>query len=179
MHFSWGVSSGFSWGAVLLAYVTAQRLAELWWARQNETRLVAAGGVEYGRSHLRLMQLLHAVWLTGMWLLAYDRSVQPTFLALFVVLQIGRFWVLCTLGQRWTIRVIVIAGEKLVASGPYRWLRHPNYAIVIGEIAVVPLALGMPFYALAFSLLNAILLSIRIPQESAALAVNALNRHRK
>jgi methyltransferase len=82
------------------------------------------------------------------------------------------------LGRRWTIRVIVITGEKLVTSGPYRWLRHPNYAIVIGEIAVVPLALGMPLYALVFSLLNAILLSIRIPQENAALAVNAFNWRR-
>jgi methyltransferase len=168
----------FGWGAILLAYVTVQRLAELWWAKQNERRLIAAGGVEYGQSHWRLMMLLHAAWLFGMWVLAYDHSVEPVFLALFILLQIGRFWVLFTLGRRWTIRVIVITGEKLVTSGPYRWLRHPNYAIVIGEIAVVPLALGMPLYALVFSLLNAILLSIRIPQENAALAVNAFNRRR-
>jgi methyltransferase len=71
-----------------------------------------------------------------------------------------------------------MAGEKLVASGPYRFIRHPNYAIVIGEIAVVPLALGLPIYALAFSVLNAIVLSIRIPQENAALAVNAFNGRR-
>ncbi len=125
------------------------------------------------------MQLLHATWLGGMWVLAYDHSVHLAYLALFVVLQIGRFWVLFTLGRRWTIRVIVKTGEKLVVSGPYRYLRHPNYAIVIGEIAVVPLALGMPFYALIFSLLNAILLSVRIPQENAALAVNAFNWQRK
>jgi methyltransferase len=168
----------FGWGAILLAYVTVQRLAELWWAKQNERRLIAAGGVEYGQSHWRLMMLLHAAWLFGMWVLAYDHSVEPVFLALFILLQIGRFWVLFTLGRRWTIRVIVITGEKLVTSGPYRWLRHPNYAIVIGEIAVVPLALGMPLYALVFSLLNAILLSIRIPQENAALAVNAFNWRR-
>jgi methyltransferase len=168
----------FGWGAILLGYVTVQRLAELWWAKQNERRLIAAGGVEYGQSHLRSMMLLHFVWLFGMWVLAYDHAVEPIFLALFILLQIGRFWVLFTLGRRWTIRVIVITGEKLLTSGPYRWLRHPNYAIVIGEIAVVPLALGMPFYALVFSLLNAILLSIRIPQENAALAVNAFNWRR-
>ena len=84
--------------------------------------------------------------------------LQPVFLALFVLLQIGRFWVLATLGRRWTIRVIAVPGEKLVASGPYRFLRHPNYAIVIGEIAVVPLALGLPIYALLFSVLNALVL---------------------
>jgi len=165
-------------GWILLAYVTVQRVVELWWAKQNEARLLAAGGVEYGQSHLRLMQLSHTAWLLGMWVLAYDHAVEPIFLALFILLQIGRFWVLATLGRRWTIRVIAVAGEKLVASGPYRFIRHPNYAIVIGEIAVVPLALGLPIYALLFSVLNVILLSIRIPQENAALAVNALDRRR-
>ncbi|HUC51846.1 MAG TPA: isoprenylcysteine carboxylmethyltransferase family protein [Xanthobacteraceae bacterium] len=163
----------FPSGAVLLAYVTAQRLIELWWARRNEARLLAAGGVEYGASHLWLMQLLHATWLIGLWTLAHDHAVQPVFLALFVLLQITRFWVLATLGRRWTIRVIAVPGETLVGGGPYRLLRHPNYAIVIGEIAAVPLALGLPLYAVAFSLLNAAVLSIRIPQENAALAANA------
>jgi methyltransferase len=165
-------------GWILLAYVTAQRLIELWWAKQNEARLLAAGGVEYGQSHLPLMQLLHTAWLLGMWVPAYDHAVEPIFLTLFILLQIGRFWVLATLGRRWTIRVIAVAGEKLVARGPYRFIRHPNYAIVIGEIAVVPLALGLPVYALAFSVLNAIVLWIRIPQENAALAVNALDGRR-
>jgi methyltransferase len=168
----------FAPGAVLLAYVTAQRLIELWWARRNEARLLAAGGIEYGAPHLRLMQFLHATWLIGLWALAYDHAVQPVFLALFVLLQIGRFWVLATLGRRWTIRVIAVPGEKLVGGGPYRILRHPNYAIVIGEIAAVPLALGLPLYAAAFSLLNAAILSIRIPQENAALTANASNRRR-
>jgi methyltransferase len=162
-------------GAVLLAYITVQRIAELWWAKQNETRLLAAGGVEFGGSHLPLMQLLHAAWLLGLWALAYDHPVQPGFLALFVLLQIGRFWVLATLRRRWTIRVIAVPGDTLVAGGPYRFLRHPNYAIVIGEIAVVPLALGLPLYALALSLLNALVLGIRIPQENAALAANTLH----
>jgi methyltransferase len=168
----------FGSGAVLLAYVTVQRVAELWWAGRNEARLLAAGGVEYGHPDLRAMQVLHAAWLIGMWALAYDHAVQPIFLTLFVLLQIGRFWVLATLGRRWTIRVIAVPGEKLVASGPYRFMRHPNYAIVIGEIAVVPLALGLPIYALVFSLLNAIILSIRITRESAALAGDAVNTRR-
>jgi methyltransferase len=159
----------FGSGAILLAYLTVQRLAELWWAKQNETRLMASGGIEYGHSHLPLMILFHAAWLVGLWLLAYDRPVEPFFLALFVVLQIARFWVLATLGRRWTIRVIVVPGERLVAQGPYRLLRHPNYAVVIGEIAVVPLTLGLPAYALIFSVLNAGMLAIRITAENAAL----------
>jgi methyltransferase len=166
----------FGWGAVLLAYLTLQRAAELWWAKQNERRLFAAGGVEYGKPHFALIVLLHAAWMAGLWVLAYSHSVDLVFLALFVVLQAARFWVLFTLGRRWTIRVIVIPGERLVASGPYRFLRHPNYAVVTAEIAVVPLALGLPIYALIFSILNAAVLAIRIPAENAALAAAAFDR---
>ena len=168
----------FDSGAALLAFVTLQRIAELWWARQNERRLFAAGGAEYGRSHLVLIVLVHAAWLIGMWALAYDRPVEPQFLVIVVILQIGRFWVLATLGRRWTIGIIVVPGEKLVARGPYRWLHHPNYAVVTGEFAAVPLALGLPLYALAFSILNAVVLAIRIPAENAALAAGAYGRAR-
>jgi len=159
----------FGSGAILLAYLTVQRLAELWWAKQNEARLMASGGIEYGHPHLPLMILFHAAWMVGLWLLAYDRPVEPVFLALFVVLQMTRFWVLATLGRRWTIRIIVVPGERLVARGPYRFLRHPNYAVVTGEIAIVPLALGLPVYALVFSVLNAGVLAVRITAENAAL----------
>jgi methyltransferase len=108
--------------------------------------------------------------MAGLWLLGYDRPVNLAFLILFVVLQVARFWVLLTLGRRWTIRIVVVPGKSLVARGPYRLLRHPNYAVVTGEIAVVPLALGLPLYALIFSILNALVLAVRIPAENAALA---------
>jgi methyltransferase len=163
----------FGWSAALLVYLTAQRLAELWWAKENTVRLLAAGGVEYGRSHLPLMIALHAAWLVGLWLLGWDRPVVPFFFVLFVILQLGRFWVLATLGRRWSIRVIVVPGETLVARGPYRLIRHPNYWVVTGEIAVVPLALGLPLFALIFSILNAAVLVIRIRVENAALASSA------
>lgn len=162
------VSAG---AATLLGYLTIQRLAELWWAKQNEARLLAAGGVEYGRAHFPLLVVLHAAWLAGLWLLAFDRPLIPSFVALFVVLQIARFWVLATLGRRWTVRIIVVPGERLSREGPYRWLHHPNYTVVVGEIAVVPLALGLPIYALVFSILNAAVLAIRISAENTALGV--------
>jgi methyltransferase len=161
-------------GAILLAYLTVQRLAELWWAKRNEARLLAAGGIEYGRPHLPLIVLLHAAWMTGLWALAYNRSADLVWLAVFVVLQIARFWVLITLGGRWTIRIIVVPGEHLLARGPYRYMRHPNYAVVSGEIAVVPLALGLPLYALVFTVLNMAVLAVRIPAENAALAAAAV-----
>ena len=166
----------FGWGAALLAFITLQRIAELWWANQNERRLFAAGGVEYGRSHLLLIVFLHAGWLIGLWALDYNRPIEPLFFAILVVVQICRFWVLATLGRRWTIRIIVVPGEKLVAEGPYRLLRHPNYAVVAAEMAAVPLALGLPLYALVFSILNAAVLAIRIPAEDAALAGSAPTR---
>lgn len=160
----------FATGALLLAFLTVQRLAECGLAKRNESRLRAAGGVEYGAAHLPVLVLLHAAWLAGLWALAYDRPVDPWFFGLFVILQMARLWVLLALGRRWTIRIIVIAGERLVSRGPYRFMRHPNYAVVAGEIAVVPLALGLPVYALVFSVLNAAMMAIRIPRESAALA---------
>jgi methyltransferase len=159
-----------NWGSALLAFLTVQRLIELWWAKRNEARLLAAGGVEYGRSHLLLIILFHAAWMGGLWLLAYDRPVDGLFFAIFVILQVVRLWILLTLGQRWTIRIIVLPGERLIARGPYRFLRHPNYAVVSGEIAIVPLALGLPIYALLFTVLNAAVLAVRIPAENAALA---------
>lgn len=166
-----------SYGAAgLLGYLSLQRLAELWWARRNEARLLAAGGIEHGRSHFPLMVLLHVAWLAGLWVLAIDRPLVPAFVVLFVLLQIARFWVLATLGRRWTVRIVAVPGEQLRQDGPYRWLRHPNYAVVVAEIAVVPLAFGMPIYALVFSILNAAVLAIRIPAENAALG--ALGRSR-
>jgi len=163
----------FGWGSALLLYVTLQRLAELWWAGGNERRISAAGGIEYGKSHWPAMVALHAIWLVGLWGLAYDRPVDLVYLALFVLAQIARIWVLATLGRRWTTRVFVVPGEHPVRRGPYRYLRHPNYAVVVAEIAFVPLALGLPFYALIFSVLNAVVLVVRLRAENAALKTAA------
>lgn len=159
-----------TWAVLLLALVTAERLAELWLARRNTAALLARGGVEHAAAHYRLIVLLHAAWLAGLWLVAWDAPVAPGWLAVFLVLQGLRIWVLATLGRRWTTRIIVVPGETLVARGPYRLLAHPNYAVVVGEIAVLPLCLGLPWYALAFSLANAAVLAIRIRAENRALA---------
>ena len=88
----------------------------------------------------------------------------------FVLLQAGRLWVLATLGPRWTTRIIVLPGAPLVAKGPYRFVSHPNYLVVIGEIAVLPLCFGLWWFAIIFSIANAVILTIRIRAEAAALA---------
>jgi methyltransferase len=157
-------------GAFLLSFITAQRIAELVLARRNTARLLTAGGVEFGRSHYLLIVALHVAWLSGLWLLGRDRPVDPVLLGVFVLLQVARIWVIASLGGRWTTRIIVVPGKGLVAKGPYRWLRHPNYLIVVLEIAVVPLALGLPLFAAVFTLLNTLVLWHRIRTENAALA---------
>ncbi|NIX77753.1 isoprenylcysteine carboxyl methyltransferase family protein [Microvirga terricola] len=153
----------------LLLFVTAERLGELWLARRNTERLIAQGGLEVAPEHYPLIVALHAAWLGGLWWLGWDRPVNLGWLAVFVCFLALRVWVLMTLGRRWTTRIIVMPGETLVRGGPYRFLSHPNYAVVIGEIAVLPLALGLPWFALVFSILNALVLSIRIRAENAAL----------
>ena len=95
--------------------------------------------------------------------------MQPAWAAAFVVLQGLRAWTLMTLGPRWTTRIITVPGEALVRRGPYRFVRHPNYTVVAGEVAVLPLALGLRRFAVTFSALNAVVLAVRIRAEDRAL----------
>ena len=155
--------------AIVLILVTAERLAELALARRNTARLLAQGGVEHGAAHYPLIVALHAAWLAGLWWLAIDTPPALSILALFAIVEAGRAWVLATLGRRWTTRIIVVPGEQRVRRGPYRFLAHPNYAVVVAEILLLPLAFGLVAYAIAFSVLNGVLLAIRIPAETAAL----------
>ena len=99
----------------------------------------------------------------------HGRSVDPIWLEVFIALQASRVWVIASLGRRWTTRIIVMPGAAPIARGPYRWLRHPNYAIVVAEIAVVPMALGLPLFALVFSIANGAMLAYRIRVENQAL----------
>src|SRR5579872_2152101 len=160
-------------GAWLIAFVTLQRFAELGLAQWNTARLRAAGGVEFGASHYPLIIALHASWLLGLWGFGHGCSVDPIWLATFILLQAARVWVIASLGRRWTTRVIVLPGAELAARGPYRWMRNPNYLIVVIEMDVVLQALGLPVFALAFSLANAALLAWRIRAENRALALTA------
>lgn len=153
----------------LLAFVTAQRLSELVIARRNTMALFAKGGREIAPDHYPYMVALHTGWLAGLWMLAAGQPVQLFWFGLFMLLQVLRLWVLTTLGGRWTTRIIILPGAPLVEGGPYRFFKHPNYMIVTGEIAALPLAFGMPLYALVFSLLNAAVLTVRIRAENAAL----------
>jgi methyltransferase len=154
---------------LILALVTLERLFELWLARRNTRRLLEQGAREHAPGHYPLIVAVHVLWLAALWWLAPSRPVDGFWLALFVLVELGRLWVLTTLGSRWTTRIIVIPGAPLVRRGPYRFIDHPNYWVVIGEIAVLPLVFGLWQVALVFTLLNAAALIVRIRQENRAL----------
>lgn len=157
-------------GIAILVVVTLQRLAELWLSNRNTQRLLARGAHEVGAPHYPLIVAVHLLWLASLWWLAPAESVDGFWLALFILLQLGRIWVIATLGGRWTTRIIVLPREPLVRQGPYRFVNHPNYLVVIGEIAVLPLVFGLWQVAVIFSLLNAAALAIRIRAENSALS---------
>jgi len=162
--------SGSVWAAVaILGFVTLQRLLELRLADGNSQRLLAEGAVEYGRGHYPFIVALHMIWLAALWWWAPGRPVSVPLLLAFVLLQLGRVWVIRSLGERWTTRIIVKPGEPLVRAGPYRFLNHPNYLVVTLEIAVLPLVFGLWEIAIVFSLLNAAVLAVRIRAENEAL----------
>jgi methyltransferase len=149
--------------------VTLQRLAELAIARRNTRALLAKGAVEHAPGHYPLIVALHAAWLGALWWLAPGQPISLPLLGLFVLVEVARIWVLRSLGPRWTTRIIVVPGEKLVARGPYRFVDHPNYLVVTAEVALLPLVFGLWGVALLFSLLNAAILTVRIRAENRAL----------
>jgi methyltransferase len=155
---------------VILALVTLERLFELWLARRNTERLLSQGAREHAPGHYPLIVALHLLWLGTLWWLARSRPVDGFWLGVFVLIELCRLWVLITLGPRWTTRIIVLPGAPLVRSGPYRFLDHPNYWVVAGEIAVLPLVFGLWQVALVFTLLNAAVLAVRIRAENEALS---------
>jgi methyltransferase len=155
--------------ALLLGLVTAERIAELFLARHNAAALMAKGAVEVAPQHYPAIVVMHALWLACLWIFGATHTIDPAWLAVFLALQVLRVWTLMTLGPRWTTRIIVLPGAPLVSNGPYRFVSHPNYLVVVGEIAALPLCLGLLWIALLFSAANAILLFIRIRAEDAAL----------
>ncbi|MFI9787263.1 isoprenylcysteine carboxyl methyltransferase family protein [Kitasatospora sp. NPDC051984] len=162
---------------VLVALVAVERLAELLVARRNAAWSLARGGVEYGRRHYPPMVALHTGLLVGC-LLEVRWAGRPflpvlgwPMLALALGAQGLRWWCIATLGPRWNTRVIVVPGLQLVAGGPYRWLRHPNYLAVVVEGFALPLVHTAWLTALTFTVLNSLLLATRLRCEDAALTL--------
>jgi methyltransferase len=158
------------WLWLVLGLVAAQRLWELWLANRNTTRLLAEGAIEVGAAHYPLFVILHASWLAAIAIVTPWTAVPNLWwLAVYALLQLGRLWVIATLGRFWTTRIITLPGAPLETRGPYRFVRHPNYVVASLEILVLPLAFGQVWIALAWSLANALLVGWRIRIEDRAL----------
>ncbi|MBB5788844.1 isoprenylcysteine carboxylmethyltransferase family protein [Jiangella mangrovi] len=160
---------------VLVGLVGLERLAELVVSKRNAAWSFARGGVEYGQGHFPVMVVLHTGLLVGavaeVWIRRpeFVPALGWTMLALVVASQALRWWCIATLGHQWNTRVIVVPGLPLVAGGPYRWLRHPNYVAVVVEGFALPLVHSAWITAVVFTLLNAGLLAVRLSVENAAL----------
>ncbi len=157
----------------LLGFVTLERAVELPLARRNTRALFARGAYEAGAAHYPAIVALHVLWLAALWIFGWNRPLSLGFVAVFAALEIGRFWVLRTLGARWTTRIIVLPNAAPIVTGPYRFVRHPNYLIVALEMPCVPLALGLGWAAVLFGCANLALLAWRIRCEDRAYAALA------
>ena len=154
-----------------LVLVLLQRGVELAWAHRNTVRLRRQGGVEADAEGYPFFILLHTGWLASLavFVPAAAPPVWPL-LSLFALLQLGRLWVISSLGRYWTTRIITLPDTPLVRTGPFRYFRHPNYLLVIAEIAMLPLAFGAIAIATVFSALNVVLIIRRIRIEESVLA---------
>ncbi|MFI9542599.1 isoprenylcysteine carboxyl methyltransferase family protein [Streptomyces sp. NPDC052016] len=164
------------WYALIVLAVAAERVAELVVARRNAAWTLARAGVEHGRGHYPVMVALHTGLLACCLLepVLAHRPFLPALgwsaLALALLAQALRWWCITTLGPYWNTRVIVVPGARLVGTGPYRFLRHPNYVAVVVEVAALPLVHTAWLTAAVFTVANAVLLAVRIRCENTALA---------
>jgi methyltransferase len=168
--------SGTAVAYAVLALVALQRLGELPLSARNTRVLRARGAAETGAGHYPLIVILHVLWLVS--ILVFLPRPTPVYwplLAVFALLQLLRLWVIRSLGVFWTTRIISLPGAPLVTTGPYRYLRHPNYLAVAGEILLLPLAFGEWAVAIIFSIANAALLARRIRAEDGLLSARRAN----
>lgn len=161
-----------NWPLVIVGLVALERLAELIYANRNTGALLRAGGQEIGRGHYPLIVLLHLAWLVSVYGFA-DKNAPPIWgwIAFYVALQALRYWAIASLGRYWTTRIITLPSAPLITRGPYRFMRHPNYLVVILEITALPLAFDELQVAVIFSWFNAILVAWRVRIETKALNV--------
>jgi methyltransferase len=159
----------------LLALVVMERVGEVALSRRNARRALSRGGVEVGRGQYRVIVAFHALFLIACAVETSFRNPQvPAFITRIALLgeagaEALRYWSIATLGERWNTRIIAVANQMPITAGPYRYVRHPNYAAVVLEIACLPLVRGLLITAIVFSAGNALLLALRIPLEERAL----------
>ncbi|MBS4217357.1 hypothetical protein KHA96_03405 [Bacillus sp. FJAT-49711] len=162
---------------LVILMVIGQRLIELKIAKKNEKWMLEHGAKEYGQDHYRFMVLMHIGFFLSLILEYVMRkpalsTFWPTFLFIFIIVQIARIWVILTLGKYWNTKIIVLPGIKVVKKGPFKYVKHPNYIIVTIELFVIPLMFNCYITAILFLIMNQIILRVRIPIEEKALREN-------
>lgn len=163
---------------IVIGIVIVQRLVELVISKINEKWLLANGAVEYGASHYKYIVIMHTAFFLSI-LAEFNLSdrhkdlniINYSFLVFFILLQLGRVWVLTSLGKFWNTKIFRIKNLALVKKGPYKFIKHPNYVVVVLEILILPLIFDLYYTAVIFTILNAIMLSIRIKEENKALNI--------
>ncbi|MEG7377767.1 isoprenylcysteine carboxyl methyltransferase family protein [Bacillus subtilis] len=159
---------------LLIAILIAQRAAEMAVARQNEQKVKKQGAIEFGESHYPYIIIMHILFFLSLTAEVLLMNKQPSswWIGIAVAIlsvQAVRYWALCSLGAYWNTKILVVPGAELVKKGPYKWMKHPNYTVVILEILLIPLLYQAYVTMCLFSIVNAVLLTVRIRAEDKAL----------
>ncbi|MFH0347529.1 isoprenylcysteine carboxyl methyltransferase family protein [Bacillus vallismortis] len=159
---------------LLIAILIAQRAAEMAVARQNEQKVKKQGAIEFGESHYPYIIIMHILFFLSLTAEVLLMNKQPSswwigIAAAILIVQAVRYWALCSLGAYWNTKILVVPGAELVKKGPYKWMKHPNYTVVILEILLIPLLYQAYVTMCLFSNVNAVLLTVRIRTEDKAL----------
>ncbi|ADM38199.1 isoprenylcysteine carboxyl methyltransferase family protein [Bacillus spizizenii ATCC 6633 = JCM 2499] len=159
---------------LLIAILIAQRAAEMAVARQNEQKVKKQGAIEFGESHYPYIIIMHILFFLSLIAEVLLMNKQPSswwigIAAAILIVQAVRYWALCSLGAYWNTKILVVPGAELVKKGPYKWMKHPNYTVVILEILLIPLLYQAYVTMCLFSIVNAVLLTVRIRTEDKAL----------
>ena len=159
---------------LFISFVILLRIGELVLSKRNEKWLIQNGAVEYGQKHYLFIVALHGLFISSV-IFEYFRQQDPEFsivlIIFYLILLAFKFWIILSLGKFWNTKIYHIPNIPLIKEGPYKFLKHPNYLIVIAEIAVIPMIFHLYFTAITFTLLNAIMLFVRINEENKALQI--------
>jgi len=154
---------------LFILFLITQRLSELYIASRNEKWLLSQGAIEYGKNHYPYIVALHTLFIISIiveYMLRGNTPINYVFLVLFALLLLFKFWALSSLGKYWNTKIFRVPGSGPVKKGPYKLFKHPNYFIVVCEIAIIPLVFNLYYTAIIFTVLNAIMLSVRIKVEN-------------
>ena len=157
-----------------ISFIILLRIAELLYSKRNEKWLLQNNAIEYGKKHYPFIVALHVFFLASLiieYLVRSPISYNPVILLIYFLLLAFKIWVISSLGRFWNTKIYRVPNIPLVKKGPYKYFRHPNYLVVIGEIAAIPLAFHLYYTAAIFTVLNLIMLSIRIKEEDKALQI--------